>query len=317
MGLVIPQNPLQALYDALRLTRDANYSLAAAVTFLVFDIFMTLSDEVKYIWGSRWSFPKFLYLMGRYYGLIYLVIRLGVETHSNLSVPVCKAYYWYYVMGGDILFTTIVNVIFVLRIYALYGRSRKVLLVFVVLCLGCLTNPQPRKPTLISWVPCICVAWAFFLASLLRLRNSFRSARVLRGAMSGEQKPTLVMTLIRDGTIYFCLILSILVVCTSLTVTNSGNGQLYTMASPWLIVVYSFSATQLILNLRRASAPELEFTAGSILRPKVSGGPIFAHSAVNGNTGIAVETSAPLPDDMEMSRPSSQWSPQKSEGIVT
>ncbi|KDR68973.1 hypothetical protein GALMADRAFT_937347 [Galerina marginata CBS 339.88] len=160
---------------------------------------------------------------------------------------------------------------------------------------GCLTAPQPRKPTLISWIPCICVAWAFFLASLLRFRHSFRNALVLRGAMAGEKKSTLVMVLIRDGTVYFCLILSILLVCTSVTLI--GNGQLYPMASPWLIDVYSFSATQLILNLRKASNQE---GISSSIRFKESGrGPMFAHSTVNTGGGHVVENLAALPDPLE------------------
>lgn len=274
---------LKALVDALTLTQSANYSTAAAFTFLIYDICTTFPDEVEYIWSSRWSFAKGLYFVGRYYSLVYLIVRLIIDGRPGHSIHLCKVYWWYNIMGGGIPFTIMVNMIFTLRVHALYHRSRKVLLLFITLCLvesvaeiyacfsiailtsrgtipsppgiawpGCLTVPQPQRLTLIAWIPCILVACAFCLASLLRLRRSLRDANSLRGVMMKDSQSPLVVILIRDGTIYFTLILAILIICASTTLV--GTGQLYATTGPWLIVVYSYSATQLILNLRRAAS---------------------------------------------------------------
>jgi len=302
-------NMLKALVDGLTLTQSANYSAAAALTFLSYDICMTFFDEVKHIWSTRWSFAKALYFVGRYYGLIYLIVKLTIESTPGHSIHFCKVYWWYSILGGGIPFTIIVNMIFILRIYALYNRNRKVLLLFATLCLGesvceiyacfgmatltaravipsppgvawpgCLTIPPPEGSTLIAWIPAILVAWAFFLASLLRLRRSWRDAIALQAVRAENSRSPLVVVMIRDGTIYFSLILAILVICT--TTTLVGNGSLYSTTAPWLIVVYSFSATQLILNLRRAAAREeaetFATTKTSRFRPKLSDRPKFA-----------------------------------------
>ncbi|KAJ7489374.1 hypothetical protein FB451DRAFT_1553204, partial [Mycena latifolia] len=129
-------NALTELFTAILQNRQNNYSNAAALTVLVYDIFLTLGDEVTYIWGARRSFPKTLYLFGRYYGVGYLTVLLSVGTNRNLTVTVCKGYFWYYGFGGSVLFTSMVNVIFVLRIHALYNRGRKIL-VFLIFLFTC------------------------------------------------------------------------------------------------------------------------------------------------------------------------------------
>ncbi|KAJ7429465.1 hypothetical protein B0H11DRAFT_1944803 [Mycena galericulata] len=65
---------LNAIYAALSQTRQSNYSWAAAVAFLAYDICLTFAHEVKYIWRERWSLVKVLYLFGRYYGLFNLIL---------------------------------------------------------------------------------------------------------------------------------------------------------------------------------------------------------------------------------------------------
>jgi len=77
-------NMLAELLTAVLQNRQNNYSNAAALTLLVYDIFLTMGKEVTYIWGARWSIPKALYLFGRYYGVCYLTF---VNTLSKMLSP--------------------------------------------------------------------------------------------------------------------------------------------------------------------------------------------------------------------------------------
>ncbi|KAL6304074.1 hypothetical protein BKA93DRAFT_307468 [Sparassis latifolia] len=64
-----PQAPLETLFALQR----TYYSSVAALAWLIFDIVITLDQEVEFIWKARWTFPKCLYLVTRYYGLFNLV----------------------------------------------------------------------------------------------------------------------------------------------------------------------------------------------------------------------------------------------------
>ncbi|KAF8726557.1 hypothetical protein AX14_007711 [Amanita brunnescens Koide BX004] len=58
--------------DALRLVWTANYAVVAACSLLVYDIILTSGREITYIWRAKWSFPKIVYLILRYYGAGFL-----------------------------------------------------------------------------------------------------------------------------------------------------------------------------------------------------------------------------------------------------
>ncbi|KAJ3924704.1 MAG: hypothetical protein NXY57DRAFT_969251 [Lentinula lateritia] len=61
----------QALQIVISQQQHVKYITVAGLTFLVYDIFINFYREVKYIWKSKWSFPKALYVFIRYYGPIW------------------------------------------------------------------------------------------------------------------------------------------------------------------------------------------------------------------------------------------------------
>ncbi|KAI6110032.1 hypothetical protein F5141DRAFT_822224 [Pisolithus sp. B1] len=105
------EEELQALYDDLWQNRIVNYVTISCVAFLVYDILTNLDREVPLIWRyynnanndehlswrgrARRILVQMLFVFGRYYALLYLV-------------------------GGEILYTTLVNVILVIRLNAMY-----------------------------------------------------------------------------------------------------------------------------------------------------------------------------------------------------
>ncbi|KAF9522905.1 hypothetical protein CPB83DRAFT_899218 [Crepidotus variabilis] len=295
---------LPLVFKGLKMTRDGNYSIAAAIAVIGYDICATFFDEMQLIWGKKWSLPKVLYLLARYYGLIYLIITLIVGSNTKLTSEVfvntlcvlfpnrfpaltsvsCRGYLYYYSYGGDIFFTSIVNAIFVIRIHALYGKSQKILALFVSLCLiefgfelgttyiaaktsaesatvnplgipwpGCIGTALPLKLTLLAWIPCLTVATILFAFTIFKFKDALRKQAIISRSESQEKINNLspmMVVFIRDGSLYFFLIFAILLLCTVLIVPRDEDSALPLM--PWIIAVYSLSGSHLILDLRKA-----------------------------------------------------------------
>ncbi|KAI0789559.1 hypothetical protein C8Q75DRAFT_878851, partial [Abortiporus biennis] len=118
----IPLNVVTALDMGKR-------SRGAAMGLLFYDHMMTLDLEVELIWMQKKTNPAFwLYIFNRFFALAYLIFDSVPLTKSGVvNSRVCVIY----LMCDDIvtLLTTLsVQVILQLRVYALYKRSRKVLI---------------------------------------------------------------------------------------------------------------------------------------------------------------------------------------------
>jgi len=221
------------------------------------------------------------------------VITLFVGTNTKLTADFCKRYLLFYSYGGAIFFTSVVNAIFVIRIHALYGKSRKILALFVFLCVcefgfeiattslagvksartasvrplgvpwpGCVGTSIPAKLTMLAWIPCLIVASAFFIFTVAKFKETLRVEDANIGWSDMRQRisslsPVMII-FVRDGSVFFFLILAILSICTGLIVPFSG--QLAPPALPWIYAVYSFSGSHLVLDLRKAGKSGVDDT---------------------------------------------------------
>ncbi|KZT39409.1 hypothetical protein SISSUDRAFT_1045565 [Sistotremastrum suecicum HHB10207 ss-3] len=282
-GLTFEQE-WQELITALSQLRAVNYSLASALGWLVYDTICNAPSEIDLIWRAKWSFPKFLYIFARYWGIFLLGFELGVNTSVTLGLDFCKFWFWFYSFSGFVVFTTTVNIIFLLRIHALYNRSKKVLALLIGLVLlefgtelyvtldqaihddviarpvpffpGCLLGNGVTDRALVAWVPNLFVGFSFFVLTMIKLYQTLRdrypqsggvlqlSSRQIKGSLG----PMLTM-FIRDGALFFFLLFGVSVVCTVMTVVFKHT-SLVELAYPWLIAVYAYSGSRLILNLR-------------------------------------------------------------------
>ncbi|KAJ8094584.1 hypothetical protein PM082_010590 [Marasmius tenuissimus] len=157
------QDAIRELFVVLEQARVVNYVRLSGVAFLSYDIWLKLEEEVEYIWCSRWSVPKSLYIFARYYGFLFTTLEFAAIPTSVLAPQFasrvvrlppasskknphlvsliddynlsCRAYLPFYPAAGPIVFTTTVNIILIMRLHALYGRKKKVLafLTFVLI----------------------------------------------------------------------------------------------------------------------------------------------------------------------------------------
>lgn len=129
------EDELQTLYDNLQQIRLLNYVTISCVAFLVYDILTNLDREIPLIWlyyhnakeehlswrgRARRMLVQTLFIFGRYYAPLYLVGFFAVNSHQGFSIPFCKVYYYIFALGGEVLYSTLVNVILVIRLNAMY-----------------------------------------------------------------------------------------------------------------------------------------------------------------------------------------------------
>ncbi|KAF9515982.1 hypothetical protein BS47DRAFT_1381184 [Hydnum rufescens UP504] len=57
------------------------------LVILIYDYFLTLSDEIKYIWPSKWTLVKIGFLMNRYLSLVAIINSLITVTAFTFDVP--------------------------------------------------------------------------------------------------------------------------------------------------------------------------------------------------------------------------------------
>ncbi|KAG2138189.1 hypothetical protein BD769DRAFT_1384724 [Suillus cothurnatus] len=112
-----------------------SYFIVAASVGVMYDWVLTFGQEIELIWRQRWSSMTFLYLTVRYVGIGSVVINMLTYV-PTISVT----------DAGCLVVNDVVNwmievvdvalgVIMIARLYAMYQRSRKVLVFLVIIFL--------------------------------------------------------------------------------------------------------------------------------------------------------------------------------------
>jgi len=177
------------------------------------------------------------------------------------------------------------NSILLLRIHALYGRNRK-LLIALLFCVGvelglefyagikaailatrniieapagiplsgCLivSNPFTFQFTLFAWIPCIFNALTFFLLTAYKFYEKViaESQDSWRSLGRKDISPVLI-AFVRDGTIFFFLFMVVIVVNTIISL--KAPGALQSAGLPPLFATFSYLGSHLVLNLREVA----------------------------------------------------------------
>ncbi|KAH7905588.1 hypothetical protein BJ138DRAFT_746801 [Hygrophoropsis aurantiaca] len=121
-----------ALIQELQVAQTANYVAAAAGALVVYDQVLTSLQEVDHIWNRQWSFTTALYLIARYSGDLQVIGAAAWAMCIN----------WTYLVNLNIMlaeswlqniFPVAMQAILTIRVYALFNRSKKVLIVLAML----------------------------------------------------------------------------------------------------------------------------------------------------------------------------------------
>ncbi|KAG2116169.1 hypothetical protein DEU56DRAFT_173519 [Suillus clintonianus] len=98
---------------------------AVGHTLLVYDYFLTLKDETRYIWNSPWTVVKALFLINRYGNLLgQTVIRLEeAGLFTNSSQTFCN-HFAFFTSCFTILSTESIHILVLIRARAIWGTQK-------------------------------------------------------------------------------------------------------------------------------------------------------------------------------------------------
>ncbi|KAJ6503890.1 hypothetical protein C8R45DRAFT_974009 [Mycena sanguinolenta] len=251
------------------------YFNLVSFSILFYDFFLTLDWEISRYWGTPLTWPNALFFANRYgtlLGNIPVVMEyFWSENSSPRKIKIClglESYHQYFIIATQIL----VAAMLMLRTFALYERSKRVLALMISVAAGgvavgiwsVLSGKAVAESTnLPLYFGCnypisraqghsLAAAWAgvavfdcmIFLLTLYRVFSVRRTS-------------TILTVLLRDGSIYF----GVMVLSNFSNILTFVLGTEYTrgIATTFTNIISSVMLTRLMLNLRD---PALAHMAG-------------------------------------------------------
>ncbi|KAF7350302.1 hypothetical protein MVEN_01334300 [Mycena venus] len=250
------------------------YSGLISLTILFYDFALTLSDEIRTYWGTHTTLASVLFYLNRYVSMVGNTVPIVVEnlwtTGSDFDphkIRACRAVQTYH-QYFSIIAQIFVAGLLIMRTYALYERSRRVLifttgiaLTAVIVGAYILFSGKGNSDTVNSVY--VKVGCASGLDIVVSRRFGFGWVGMLvfdvaifvlttwkALALSREQRggQSLFTILVRDGSIFFFVMMA----------SNGSNiltffyAGLYTrgVATTFTNVISSVMISRLMLNLR-------------------------------------------------------------------
>ncbi|KAJ7637312.1 hypothetical protein DFH06DRAFT_653886 [Mycena polygramma] len=244
----------------------SRYLVFIPLTIAVYEYAATFEEEVSRYWGTRLTWGTVLFYINRYsaiFGTVPILAELLLTTTDPRKAAVCDGFQQYHEYFA-LLSQMLVSAMLIMRTYALYERS-KVVLVFTISVTVCAVvsaialilaghsrdTLDPRLKTLgcpsatphdmnmrIAW------AWSGMLVFdvMIFLLTLYKALKYV------TRRGSLISVLIRGGALYFIIMI----------VVNAANIATYTMGGPIisgagttaLNVISSVLLTRLMLNLR-------------------------------------------------------------------
>ncbi|KAF8466810.1 hypothetical protein DFH94DRAFT_600929, partial [Russula ochroleuca] len=240
----------------------------AALSFLVWDVLITLDQEVDAIWSrTNTSYSKWLFFFVRYFAVAMQISLLFVGTELSIGFHYtdsdCVKWYIYQEVGTQLLIAAVESVLIV-RVHALYDRNLSVTVPLVVLfvlenisMIVTLVIVIPgvhfdATCTVIRSPPTLLIFAAAFVLfeTVLFVLTLIKFLVALRG---GWGRTPVVFLLVRDGTWAFILIFVTLCINAGFYI-GEGNSAISAIAFPWLLSIESFAGARVVLNLHAISS---------------------------------------------------------------
>ncbi|KAF8970906.1 hypothetical protein BDZ97DRAFT_1789295 [Flammula alnicola] len=280
MEAELTQNQLNNIVSNLMAVKM--YSLASCV-MLFYDIVITFGEEVESIWMRKFTPFTILWFLNRYFPPLGFIVLL-VSNFDNWSPEVCDRI----VLFPEIvrlLMSAIIGTIFLIRLYAIYARSRVVVSIGVfllttelalkiwsftdgtrlelppgILASQCVLVGRNQIRFSFTWIAELFFDTAMFLFTLWR---TIVVNRETRGTVH-----SLLTRIFRDGVIYFAVIFAANVVTALMFIFAPDNLKALNAAFSSLIT--SLMVSRLILSLRSAGGQsEISSSHGRMARVNI------------------------------------------------
>ncbi|KAJ7305441.1 hypothetical protein DFH08DRAFT_976369 [Mycena albidolilacea] len=315
----------------IQLNSNAYFDLVS-FSILFYEYCITLDWEISRYWGTRLSWPKALFFANRY-GTLLGNIPVVMEyfwtensTPTKIKVGLCvlctamyaqlhqiclglESYHQYFIIATQIL----VGVMLILRTYALYGRSKRVLALILTVTAGVivvgfwsvLTGKAVDKTTnLPLYFGCdyptskaqglsLAAAWGGVAKSdrifLLTLYKVFHQRR--------PNGSDLVTVLLRDGSVYF----GVMLLSNLSNIATFVLGTPYTrgIATTFTNIISSVMITRLMLNIRDPALAHMAGTHSTSATANLRFAP-YRREGETGQAGVDLDTDVDATTDIEL-----------------
>ncbi|KAH9834628.1 uncharacterized protein C8Q71DRAFT_859593 [Rhodofomes roseus] len=232
-----------------------NYFEIAAAGLLLYDLAITLDEELQYMWLFRP--PSMLFLLNRIDMLaIVSIVLFDMVTLLNLLLWTAVSSLRVYAVSNRNRFLTVISILFGLIpfIVNLFGAAQDSIVLYPLAQFGLCATTNHNSPTtsiragaIGSDALVVLVIWYFLSCASTRFRN-------------GSAGSSLSLILVRNGTLYFIVLLLVnildlaLVVTSALYVSSSSVIQAYNPLPVTIFPITSIIIARFTLDLRKLAA---------------------------------------------------------------
>ncbi|KDR74845.1 hypothetical protein GALMADRAFT_249753 [Galerina marginata CBS 339.88] len=270
--------------DGPQIANNPNAPLVAqAVSFVSFaalaaqtwELMVSFTDEVEYMWRGKFTIFKTLYFSARYGMLAAQVINQtlsfyvdGRQQPKSQPSPLCPGIFIYKSIISQIGLA-LVEIILLLRVYALYNQNHKarrfLMLVFVaatilettgngivIRSLGSVTGCAPAKVDK-NGIAIFGLGAGFCQLVIL----STTLVKYYGSRQAGWARTPLTSLMLKEGAAAFILIFTLLTILIAYEIVRRIDIQVENAAFSWHIALLSIAASRLVLNMRKVAVTHL------------------------------------------------------------
>lgn len=119
-------------WSLINVYRVSSYFVVASATAVAYDWVLTFGQEFELVWRRRWSLMTVLYFCVRCIGILYSALNIASSIQSVSLTDVECAIINFTQLWISFVVNAMLSVIMITRLYAMYQRSRKMLIFVVV-----------------------------------------------------------------------------------------------------------------------------------------------------------------------------------------
>ncbi|KAJ7041138.1 hypothetical protein C8F04DRAFT_1080346, partial [Mycena alexandri] len=246
-----------------------------SIVLKTYDTILNASREHRYIWKSKWSLVKCLYLWSRYAAFIDTTLAVLKRVDPSTDLSTCNI-----VTQFDTIFAgfgiALTEIILMVRTHALYGKSRKLLQVFIIMWLAIaavstwivihyysLSNPATSTSGPSSIILCnlsrssnmflVCYCLLLFCETVIVLLTLSKAVHTF-ARNRGYESSHLMVTFYRDGIIFYVTMLLIFIFAVVFQIV--GPPAIKYIGDTPLRVMHSVLACHLVIHVRAVASED-------------------------------------------------------------
>jgi len=242
----------------------------ASLAVSVYDYILMLPSEINFIWdwNSEWSSIKILFLVSRYSAFFDIPMTIYINLRSG-TTPLCTNVIYIMSVTSTVIGLAVAEAILAIRTYALWRSSRRIFIsLFGLLSMVCISwlillatsahtlESSEEQSNVVCYTSTRSTPYLFPVIAWSAL-TAFETVIVVLTLWIwfkdfGQPKSRLIITLYRDGILYFIYLFLISVANITVLLTFS-KGSVANMLNTFQRAMHSILSCRIVLHIRETS----------------------------------------------------------------